>query len=314
MRESRELTSVSSSQSSELPAKTAGRAGRAVAPGTSFLVAVGIFLATAVLMAAGPGSGEFWTSLHARLWHLMLGLQAVLWVWTLASVRGDLRELGWDGRSFGLALVAFAFASVPSLIRLGHGHEGEINFDNTLLPGAKQKLLAFTLTGVAVASVHAYGLFAVRRVLAREGETSDAREAFRRVSAQVRRFLRAAGLIIAAAMVSSGALRELIAGGAAPYPSSVLISYGLYFTALLAFIYLPLHRVLAKKGAAVVDALAPAPKPPVEAGRWNAWAEDVAALEEHLGLKKSSFEELEASLAVLAPLLGSVAGVLSSKG
>ena len=87
-----------------------------------------------------------------------------------------------------------------------------------------------------------------------------------------------------------------------------MLLYGLFFSILVAAIYVPTHLTLASVGAAICDQVFPAAPP--TSPEWEertAKRERLAAL---LGLDVGLVGRFKASVAIMTPLIGSLVGLL----
>jgi hypothetical protein len=124
----------------------------------------------------------------------------------------------------------------------------------------------------------------------------------------LQQLLLAAGLIIGAATLATGALRLAVLAAVpdAPFPPAYPLLYGGFFTVVLAFVYLPAYLSLQRLGNSLVDGCWPVPsaKPDKD------WYESRERASAALGLTVSAKDSFQAGAAILAPLLTSVLTVL----
>ncbi len=115
------------------------------------------------------------------------------------------------------------------------------------------------------------------------------------------------GLQVGGAVLSTGLLRHTMIDGhyatEASFPPELVVSYGAYFSALVALAYMaaasPLDKLAGKIAADVLAA-------PLETAAWLKLRADVAKL---LGLERSVSRGLTEGISILAPLVGSLLSI-----
>lgn len=114
--------------------------------------------------------------------------------------------------------------------------------------------------------------------------------------------------------MSIGAFRNLLNAAATTQaeviPAAAGMSFGIYFTGLLASLYLPASKTLADVGEALVNRLV---RQSIGThATWKQWSDEQQAVRTYLGLQGSALQELQQGLALLAPLLASISTLMLS--
>jgi hypothetical protein len=294
-----------------------------------FLALAGGVLAAAVVLMGAWGwqgahddlrrSGQFW------LWLVLLGLQGALWLaampllWhTLRALLGyrisNAGELVWSTLGF-LAWVALGLSGPAFLIKLPN-----------YLPRHELRIGILSVTGAAVALAAAFAIWllhgALRSLLHADDATDEQAKAHvddvLRLRAVLQNLLFYLGAVLSLAILAAGAERQVVLqytklthhGKAVPsvFPPEYVLVYGIYFSALLALVYVPTHRTLLQVGAHLRERLFPLPPP-----RDEDWADTYGkrkTLDELLQLQLGTSATLKAGFAVLTPLVGAVTGLL----
>jgi hypothetical protein len=281
-----------------------------------------LFLLTVVLLPVGPGGWEFWKDPRTRLWHLTMSVQVPLWV---AATAWGWRPLLHHDSPWAreksvwlwprLQALLFAIAGcLPSFT----SPVAHLLAERSKLPYHEGKMLSFTVLGVGVAALQDWGLLTVNaeasNELARLEETLS-RQALTKVVARylqlrsrVQGFVSWVGAIIGAATLATGCLRNSV--DSPEFPPELVIAYGLYFTILLALVFLPALYSVQALGTELARRLSRPEPLGSEAGDWKHWSEEQNALEGYLGLQQNPLQMMQSAVSVLAPLVGSVSGLV----
>lgn len=122
------------------------------------------------------------------------------------------------------------------------------------------------------------------------------------------------GIYIGLGILSAAALRQLLLAtgvrNQSDFPITVILLYGSYFTVLLAFFYIPIYIALLRFGHRLLNNFFPLPDPATN--QWKQLYEKRKDFEDFLELKTSVGQNIQAGLAVLAPLLSSIISALLS--
>jgi hypothetical protein len=281
----------------------------------------------------------FLDSRQTRFWHVLLTIQPALWVATSVIIWGEFRSHRWlwpGMRRERMAVllctsVALVMIILPFIAQFVTWRvSASVNAVSLAsMPEFRTKTLLFSIIGLAVAALQSASLFCVHVQLLGQLPEAPSHEKqagagaleedvlrYLKLRSQSRRFLGLAALTIANSILSVGILRDLFneALPAQPelFPAEPVVSYGIYFTGLLASAYLPLRKTLADLGEALADRLL---RQTLGAGAtWKERSEEQQAARTYLGLHESALQELQQSLSVLAPLLASLSSLALGPG
>jgi hypothetical protein len=157
----------------------------------------------------------------------------------------------------------------------------------------------------------------VRRDTPRREDVSDIRLAVD-ARAQIKRFLGLAGTAIGLAVLASGALQRAVVPlfiEETLFPSSSVLLYGAFFTAILAAVYLPAHLSLRRLCADLRDAWYPLhDMPDPTATDFAAWVDGRKRLDGLTQFDMTFAQQLQAAIFVSIPLLSGILGSLIPKG
>ena len=176
------------------------------------------------------------------------------------------------------------------------------------------------LTGAATLAVGMPAIFGicivqeqVRRHTPGELDTSDIRLAVD-ARARTKRFLGLAGAAIGLAVLASGALQRAVVPqfvDEADLPSSSVLLYGAFFTAILTVVYLPAHLSLRRLCADLRDMWYPmAGMPSPTDDGFATWIDGRKRIDELTQVDMTVSQQLEAAVFVFTPLLSGVLGSL----
>lgn len=90
-------------------------------------------------------------------------------------------------------------------------------------------------------------------------------------------------------------------------PPESTIVYGLFFTLLLVLTYVPVYQRLRAAAQRIISIYSPLPDPVDQT--WAPMYQRRKGLEEYIGLQAGPFDNVRASIAVLAPFVGGILGV-----
>jgi hypothetical protein len=248
-------------------------------------------------------SGPF--TLWVALMCAQTGLWALALAWLLPSVRQLRRLYGRANRREIVVSTAIILALIVSLTVVGP----LINSRPDYVRHHSVKLGFLTLVGALVGLVAAQGIWLVRgglTAVAGEAVREQALESFRSLQGELQRFLGTLGAILGLLVLATAAQRHAVLDYAprTDYDFELVLVYGLFFSILIAAIYLPTHLTLVAVGGGLRDSFFP-PLPP-SAPEW----EERMRQREHFGqmlqLDVGPFGRLSASAAILTPLIGSL--------
>lgn len=307
-------------------------------PVVLFIVCNLVFV-TVLLVLHGTGLQGL-SYLHTdrtRFWHMLIALTPTAWLTSLLVLLSDFERnrSAWPRTRTGR--MAFLFCLVPLLLLLALPLLAQFmtfredplvaRFILPLDPDFLLKIASMSLLGLAIATLHASALVGIHlQLLGRLpkyqhlGEAPDAENLeeevlwYQRRQAQLRRFLRLSSALLGTSMLGVGALRHLINALVSPsapaelLPTTSVMSYGLYYSLLMASLYVPVHKTLRDVGQALAERLvwqSLGAQP-----TWKQRQEEQQAIRDHLGLQGSALQELQQGLAVFAPLLASLSSLL----
>ncbi|MGZ3459635.1 MAG: hypothetical protein ACXU86_14165 [Archangium sp.] len=281
----------------------------------------------------------FLDSRQPRLWHVVLTIQPALWVVSTFIIWSKFRShrLVWPGTRRERMVVILCTAVTLIMGALPFVAQF-ITWRTSIPPNAmglasmpefRTTTLIMSIIGIVVAALHALSLFCVHVQLlgqlpeslshGKEAGAGDLEEdvlRYLQLRSQSGRLLGLAGVIIGTSILSVGILRNLLnqVPPSRPelFPPEPVVSYGIYFTGLIASIYLPLRKTLADVGEALADRLL---RQTLGANAtWKERAEEQQAARTYLGLQESALQELQQGLSVLAPLLASLFSLVLGPG
>jgi hypothetical protein len=250
------------------------------------------------------------------LWLLLLSGQTAVWAVLLVPISGTLLRLTPPMRRPGLAygaavVIPVAAASVFAATFLDH---------EWTLPAQSTKVALLTGLALIVAAIAAVGMGWVAAsidAVEREDAVWGRRvAAYLELRGALDRLVLCIGVIVGAAILATGALRNatlswnrLLHPNRSPeeiFPREQVLLAGVYFTALLALLAIPIYERLRSAGCRLRDERLPPSWPP-EPG-WKERVEERSALDRLLSLELSSAASFRAALAILAPLASSLVG------
>jgi hypothetical protein len=290
-------------------------------------------------MATGLFLGFLWDPDRTRLWHLLVALQPALWFASVLVVFNDFRSHHQDwpaGRSARTAvmlctLLAWVMNSFPFAVQLvtqrwflPAGVEALLQ-----VPHLRARLLLVGMLSAVVATLHTAGMLSVhvqlltcpREPAARGGEPEAAgldEEVLRyqRLRLRLARFLVFSAVTIGTTALSIGAFRNVLTEFAPSLarfiePSRIM-SYGVYYTGLLASVYLPTRKTLTDVGEAL--AVRFVRQSPAAGTSWKEWSQEQEAVHIWLGLRTTALQDFQQGLSVLTPLLASLSSLALGAG
>ena len=92
------------------------------------------------------------------------------------------------------------------------------------------------------------------------------------------------------------------------FSAALVMAYGAFFSALLALVFLPAARTLTTVGEALADQLLEESLGTRK--RWGEWMGERQAIRAWLGLEDNAMKVLQDSIAMLAPLVGSLSALV----
>ena len=318
---------------------SSARAGSLLrSPVALFSVCALTYLASGFFLSGFHLQGlTFWVSGKVRLWHMLLALSPTLWVasalvmfkeWRATRIlgsgsRGQRRVAG-----AGIALAALLFETPTFLPYLSA--QAAIwaiqrqAWDLISLPGFPLKIFLLNVLRDVVLMLHISGMVGVHAELlgrfprspSRQEEAGAERLAedlrcYQQLRSRLERFLGFAAANIGLSLLSYSAVRSMLGETSADlreiFPAGRLMVFGVYYTWLLAIIYLPIRKSLNDVGNALAEEAVQQ-----SVGKhvtWKQWHEERQALRTWLGLQGSALQDLQQALSVFAPLLASLSSL-----
>lgn len=261
-------------------------------------------------------SGEFVSTPQFWVWLILIGGQTALWSALAPSLWNEMRSLGGiteNVKQFLLLILALLLASV--FIVFVRPIERPLFWHEV-------KMGSLQLCGLATALLAIHGMGLIYRKLdgvkPESGEAKPPNESVKSLvdfKQRLEHLLLAAGTIIGAATLATGALRSALVvyknETEIGFPKEYVLLYGLIYSMFLAAVYLPVHMKLQKKGRELRDRLIPIPKGDQES--WAGWYSNRKALDDLLQLQLNPVASLFSGISILTPLAGSIVGLLIGK-
>lgn len=281
----------------------------------------------------------FLDSRQPRLWHVVLTIQPVSWVVNTFIIWSEFRSHRsvWPGTrrermvvilSTTFTLIMIALPIVAQLITWRTSvTQNAVGLAS--MPEFRTKTLIMCIIGIGVAALHALSLFCVHVQLlgqlpeapshgkeARAGDLEEDVPRYLQLRSRARQFLGLSAITIGISILSVGIIRNLLNQGLPSrpelFPADPVVNYGIYFTGLIASVYLPLRKTEADVGEALATRLLR--QTLGASATWKERAEEQQAARTYLGLEESALQELQQGLSVLAPLLASLFSLVLGPG
>jgi hypothetical protein len=295
----------------------------------------------ALLLLEGTGrQGEaFWRSRGTWLWHVLFAFWPVLFLVAIAAVFRDIKSGNrsvWPSTHGERGAVVF-YMAIASIL----GALPPIFFRHTLsvlptnldvitqMSGASTKNFIMSILGTTVVLLLCSGFISVHVQLIgwlsecqTQGEEPGSQSLdedvlrYLRLRSQLRRFLGFIAAIIGTAILHLGAFRNLLnqvlTDQQELVPASFLMAYGIYFSGMLACIYLPAHKTLTEVGELLANRLV---RNSIGArATWKEWSDEQQAVRVYLGLQGSALQELQQGIGVLVPIIASISALSLGAG
>jgi hypothetical protein len=273
-----------------------------------FGVGVGIILWRA---QSTPDSQRFISSPEFFVWLLLIGAQTALWFAIVIPLVELWRTLSFDKRILpkcGLYLLGVMLLFAESKYSRPVVHP--LAYQTLKMP-----LISFI--GSIAGTLAIVGIWLVQAASERmecrlESGAEHTKEVkiFLDLQTKLERFLLAAGIIIGAATLATGGLRNatLAYEKTAPFPRENVLLYGMFFSGLLALIYVPAYASLSAVRSALHDAMVPIPETPPDS--WNGWYSDRKAVGELLQVQSGPIASFTNGVSILTPLAASLVAIL----
>ncbi|MCY1082894.1 hypothetical protein [Archangium lansingense] len=277
--------------------------------------------------------------LHARkanLWRVLTAFAPTTWVTILVIVLSDWQRnrSAWPHTRKGRMTVALCvvlglpFVLLPILAQYIVWKEEPLvraAFSSALPAASPAKSFILNLAGVTSGALVASGILGVHiQLLERlpqlrrraeqheaDGLDEDVRW-YQQHRARLSGFLTLSGLLMGTSILSVSAIRHLLnealSTSSLTLPTAPILGYGLYYTGLIASMYLPASKALKDAGQTIAERLV---RQPLEAHvTWKQRNEEQEAAQTWLGLRGSALQDFQQALSVLTPLLASFSGLI----
>src|SRR5437762_7970134 len=284
-------------------------------PAMVALALTGAAIGVGVVRLDGFGPKSFSDSGQFRLWLFLIAAQTALFAIAAAYLvilaHQKTLEGAWaDGPG---AVVAYVVAAaVPLYGFLVVVYEGT-HTSTSPLPARPWKLLGLYTLGTTIALIGVAVFALIRVCLQNEGALGTAADIARYVDLRrlLQRVLTIEGAILAAAVLSAGALRNAVLAfrhHQSAYPREYVFIVGAYYTLMLALLYAPVYAKLLQVGRANLDAACPLIEP--ASPEWLAAYEKREKLGQYLQLEVTASSSFQAGIAILAPLTSALIALL----
>lgn len=256
------------------------------------------------------------------LWAALMCAQTAFWAlalfWLLPTIRSLPAEYARANRSeiVGSTLAVATIIGAYAIGGIVHNPWPDY------LPGHAVKLVVLTVLGAVVSLVAARGIWFVHgglKELGRRQVGSESLETFLSLQEALRRFLGVLGAIIALLVLSTGAHRQAVLSYSehhhpplhTRYGFELVLIYGFLATILVAAIYLPTSLTRRDIGGRIRDAVVPL-FPLRSDTNLADQIQERESIGRLLALDRGIFGDFRAGVAILAPLLASLVGLLLS--
>jgi hypothetical protein len=256
-----------------------------------------------------PQAQAFLDQGETVLWVALVCIQTGLWALLLVpsirvakAVGGRHPKLTLLGIGL-MALIAVKFVLVTSA---AHGEYP--------LPGRVEKFAVLSVVGFVVCGSAVLALWWIYAAL----DDADSIRGLVRLRELMHQALGILGAVLTAGVLTTGALRNALIAWSEnpanldpvtdPFPLEDLLGYGVFFSALLALIYAPVHMRYQSKGRELMERHAPLPD--VDQPGWSAALQRRNELQGLLLLGVTPTASFQAGVAILAPLASSLLAVL----
>jgi hypothetical protein len=305
--------------------KTTEKGPQPPQPLAVMLLFVGGFLAGVAFMLfpfwLNEASRNFLKQPAAQLWVEVIGFQVAVWFTLATSVWTSFRSLwryriGNERRILWSIVFFLIVLGSPVAVTLVARVRGEAAFSPLQFHTLKLTLLTLIATTISVPAVLAIFLInaAIRKDLSEGPPNQPQIRRFLELQGTLQRLRNILGTMIGLAVLALGALRNAVAptGSAASeagrLPVEQVWTYGLFFTVLVALVYVPTYLHLISAGRRIRDELCPFPE--ATAASIASYQQSRKPLDDFLQLQLTATESLKAGVAILAPLAGAVASLL----
>jgi hypothetical protein len=252
------------------------------------------------------------------VWILLLCLQPAVWGAALVPLWRTVKPLlpYWNAAKSDLTFLMLAFALA---VGVGFAAGPLLTRFPDFLPWYHWKLLGLSIVGGFIGLLAVFGMWLAHvklRQMARAPVTEKSVAEFLAVRETLHNLLLFVGALIGMAILAAGAERQAIAAYSAltnandpgRFPAEYVLVYGIYFSALLALAYVPVHLTLTAVGCRLREHYFPLPLPSDD--KWAEICGKRDTFDGLLQLRTGPGTALKASAAILTPLIASMTGLL----
>jgi hypothetical protein len=258
---------------------------------------------------------------ETALWLFLVCGQVGLWAVLLVPIARAVDQLrrwwrparvaGYVGVVLGsTAVVGIASAKLVDFPHFLPGHEWKIG----VITALGTCVAAFAASGVACVAIGSEHIVQDLSPTISTADWERRTEMLLEARAALDSLLACTATIIGAAIISTGVLRNATIPweqahhpgrtAEAIFPEEQVLAYGIFYSAVLALLYLPVYERLTRAARKLRDGRAPLIWPPRE--QWKERADERALLDRMLKLDQSAITGFRLAAGVLAPLASSV--------
>lgn len=251
-----------------------------------------------------------------QLWTAIMGAQTLLWTLALPSLVATFRRHRQSCRSLRREVVPSAVtlvAFVALIVALPAATDPWPSF----FPHIHLKVRLLTGGALITALVASSSIWMIRGEVERlaRGQVTDAMvQAYCGLRSELNQLLAFLGAVVGLAVLGSAELRRvwLLAPhvGKQDFAPEAVIMYGLVLSFVLALVFIPTYLTFQSVGAQIRDEAESFPK----LANLEEGLERRRLLDDLLGLRASASTTFKIATALLAPLLGSLTGILPKLG
>ncbi|KFA89051.1 hypothetical protein Q664_37305 [Archangium violaceum Cb vi76] len=280
-------------------------------------------------------------SSQSNLWRMLTVVAPTAWVTTLVILLSDFERnrSAWPRTRKGrmtvtlCILLGLPISVLPLVAQYVAWQESPVMVAavSRVLPGSSPylKMLITNMLGLTTATLLACGIIGVHTQLRerlpefqqrtgppRSGALDEDARWYQQQASLLKQSLALCAITIGSSILSVGAMRNLLNQGIATptetLPTAPVLGYGIYYTGLIASIYLPAHKSLKDVGNLLVEQfLQQSPGNPTT---WKQRYEEQQAARAWLGLQGSALQDIQQGLSVLTPLLASISSLILGSG
>ncbi|MFE8603391.1 hypothetical protein [Archangium violaceum] len=300
------------------------------------------FLASLFAMYGADIQGlAYLHSRQANLWRMLTVIAPTAWVTTLVILFSDFERnrSAWPRSRKGrmtltlCILLGLPISVLPLVAQYVAWRESPLMAAavSSVVPGSNPhlKMLITNMLGLTTATLVASGVIGVHTQLRERlpefrqrtgplnaGALDQDVRWYQQQEALLKQSLALCAITIGSSILSVGAMRNLlnqsISTPTEALPTAPVLGYGVYYTGLVASIYLPAHKSLKDVGNLLVEQLLQ--QSPGNPTTWKQRYEEQQAARAWLGLQGSAIQDLQQGLSVLTPLLASISSLILGPG